>query len=197
MPQDAQLPHSPANANTDVLKLRTAVRIRLMSGRATRATSRIAFFLCGLISLFTAFPFLMLRGAELPVQSEWILFVAILVLVGLFSVTLAVLPRSWIAKAYRKDRNDPRLFLVPLKWLGSFAAISYLLALVAYLAPHRWNLDPQLMLLLCPLYFVRMTFDPSRVITFFLLAPMNAAVYGSLGLTLGCAWSAFRKRTSS
>jgi hypothetical protein len=75
--------------------------------------------------------------------------------------------------------------------------VSYLLALVAYLAPHRWNLDPQLMLLLCPLYFVRMTFDPSRVITFFLLAPMNAAAYGSLGLTLGFARSAFRKRTSS
>jgi hypothetical protein len=139
----------------------------------------------------------MLRGAELPVQSEWVLFVAILALVGLFSVTLAVLPRSWIAKAYKKDRDDERLFVGPLKWLGSFAAVSYLLALVAYLAPHRWNLDPQLMLLLCPLYFVRMTFDPSRVITFFLLAPMNAAAYGSLGLTLGFARSAFRKRTSS
>jgi hypothetical protein len=30
------------------------------------------------------------------------------------------------------------------------------------------------------------------VTTFFLLAPMNAAVYGSLGLTLGYARLAFR-----
>jgi hypothetical protein len=138
----------------------------------------------------------MLRGAELPVQSEWVIFVAVLALVGLVSVTLAVLPRSWIAKACGKDRDDEQLFLAPLKWLGGFAAISYLLALVAYLAPHSWDLDPQLMLSLCPLYFVRMQFDPSPATTFFLLAPMNAAAYGSLGLTLGYAWLAFRKRTS-
>lgn len=138
----------------------------------------------------------MLRGAELPVQSEWVIFVVALAGVGLFSVTLAVLPRSWIAKVCNKTRDDERLFLMPLKWLGGFAAISYLMALVAFLAPHRWNLDPQLMLSLCPLYFVKMTFDPSLVTTFFLLAPMNAAVYGSLGVILGCAWSAFRKRSS-
>jgi hypothetical protein len=168
-----------------------------MSARAIRITSRIAFFLCGLISLFTGVPFLMLRGAELPVQSEWVIFVTMLALVGFFSVTLAVLPRSWVARARRKDRDDEQLFLAPLKWLGDFAAISYLLALVAYLAPHRWNLDPQLMLSLCPLYFVKMTIDPSLVTTFFLLAPMNAAVYGSLGLTLGYVWLAFRKHASS
>jgi hypothetical protein len=139
----------------------------------------------------------MLRGAELPVQSEWVIFVAALAPVGLFGVLLAVLPRSWIAKACKKDRDDQQLFLAPLKWLGGFAAISYLLALVAYLAPHSWSLDPQLMLSLCPLYFVKMTIDPSLLTTFFLLAPMNAAVYGSLGLTLGYARLALRKRASS
>jgi hypothetical protein len=139
----------------------------------------------------------MLRGVSLPVQSEWVIFAVALALVGVSSVTLAVLPRSWIAKACKKDRDDEQLFSAPLKWLSSFAAISYLAALVAYLAPNRWNLDPQLMFSLCPLYFVKMTFDPSPVATLFLLAPMNAAVYGSLGLTLGFAWLAFRKRTSN
>src|ERR1700730_15339774 len=103
-----------------MLKLGTAVRIRVMSARAIRTTSRVAFFLCGLISLFTGVPFLMLRGAELPVQSEWVIFVATLALVGLFSVTLAVLPGSWIAKACKKDRDDETLVLsVPqmARWL--------------------------------------------------------------------------------
>jgi hypothetical protein len=181
------------SAQSGAFKPGTAVRIRVMSGRTLRTTSRIAFFLCGMISLFTGVPFLALRGAELPVQSEWVIFVVALALVGLFSVTLAVLPRSWIAKACRKDRDDEQLFLAPLKWLGRFAAISYLLALVAFLAPHRWNLDPQLMFSLCPLYFVKMTFDPLAGDHLFLLAPLNAAVYGSLGLTLGYAWLAFRK----
>jgi|SRR5579863_8178330 hypothetical protein len=166
-----------------------------MSGRAFRATSRVVFFLCGVTSLFTGVPYLMLRGTELPVQSEWVVFVVALAAVGLFSVTVAVLPRSWVARACKKDRDDGQLFLVPLKWLGGLGAISYLVALVAYLAPHRWDLNAQLMFSLCPMYFLKMTFDPSLVAVFFLLAPMNAAVYGSLGLTLGYAWLAFRKRT--
>ena len=66
----------------------------------------------------------MLRGAELPVQSEWVIFVATLALVGLFSVTLAVLPRSWIAKACKKDRDDEQLFFSApqmARWLrGNF-----------------------------------------------------------------------------
>ena len=139
----------------------------------------------------------MLRGAGLPVQSEWMIFVAVLALVGLFSLTVAVLPRSRIAKACKKDRDDERLFLAPLKWLGGFATISYLVALVAYLAPHSWDLDPQLMFSLCPLYFVRMQFDPSLAATFFLLAPMNAGAYGSLGLILGYVWLGCRRRRSS
>lgn len=174
-----------------------AVRIRAMSGRGIRIISRIAFLLCGLISLFTCVPFVMLRGAELPVQSEWIIFIVILGLLGVFSVTLAILPRSVIARMCGKDRDDEQMFSMPLKWLGGFAAIFYLLALAAYLAPARWNPNPQLMFSVCPLYFVKMTFDPSLLTTFLVLAPMNAGVYGSLGLTLGCAWMGFLKQRVS
>jgi len=168
-----------------------------MPGRALRVTSRIVFAICGLVSLLTGAPYVMLRGVDMPVQSEWVVFAAALALVGVFSLTLAVLPRSWIAKLCNKHRDDPRLFSAPLKLLGSFAAFSYLVALVAYLAPHRWNLDPQLMLVLCPMYLVKMMFDPSLVAVFFLLSPMNAAVYGSLGLTLGFAGWGLSKRTPS
>src|SRR5258707_1020268 len=144
-----------------------------MSGRAIRATCRIVFLLCGLVSLFTAAPYAMLRGIDLPVQSEWVIFVVALAQVGIFNVTIAVLPRSWIAKVCNKDRDDEHLFSRPLTLLGIFAAIFYLVAIVAYFAPHSWNLDPQVMLALCPMYFVKMTFDPSLVAIFFLLAPMN------------------------
>jgi hypothetical protein len=172
----------------------TAAKIRVMPGRAIRATSRIVFFLCGVIALITAAPFVLLRGVDLPVQSEWIIFVAALGLVGLFSLTMAALPRSLIAKMCKRDRDDRRLYLAPLKWLGSFAGMFYLLALLAHLAPHQWNLDPQLMFSVCPLYLLRMTFDPSLLAAFLLLGPMNAAAYGALGLMLGYAWLVFRGR---
>ncbi|MGA8215003.1 MAG: hypothetical protein WB799_15510 [Candidatus Sulfotelmatobacter sp.] len=163
-----------------------------MPGRAVRITARIAFLLCGSISLFTAVPYAMLQGEDLPVQSEWVIFVVVLGLVGVFNLTLALLPRSWIAKACKKGRDDEQLFSAPLRLLGGFAAISYVLALAAYFVPHRWNLDPQLMLSLCPMYLVRMTIDPSPVAIFFLLAPMNVGVYGALGTTLGYALLVFR-----
>ena len=165
-----------------------------MSGRAVRIASRIAFLVCGLTSLLTVVPYVMLRGVDLPVQSEWVLFVGALALVGVASVTLGVLPRRWIAKVCKRDRDDDRLFSIPLRLLGGFAAMAYLVAVVAYLAPQRWNLNPQLMLALCPMYFIKMTFDPSLILTLFLLAPMNAAVYGSLGLTVGYAWLVLVKR---
>ena len=101
-----------------------------MSRRAIRTTSRISFLLCGLISLFTAVPYVALRGIDLPVQSEWVVFVVALALVGVFSVVVGLLPRSWIAKACKKDRDDEQLFSAPLKLLGGFAAISYLVAVV-------------------------------------------------------------------
>ncbi len=167
-----------------------------MSARVIRAAARIAFFLCGAASLFTGFPYVMLRGSELPVQWEWIIFAVALAVVGVFSLTMAMLPRSWIAKVCKKNRDDEQLFSEPLKVLGGFAAISYLVAVFAYLAPRRWNFDPQLMFSLCPLYYIKMAFDPSLAIVLFFLAPMNAGVYGALGLTLAYVRLAFRKRGS-
>lgn len=164
-----------------------------MAGRALAVTSRIVFLLCGLVSLLTGVLYAFLRGEDLPFQSEWVVFVAALALVGLFSVLVAVLPRSWIAKACRQERDNPRLFSTPLKILGCFAAIFYLFAVGAYFAPRIWDLDPQIMLSLCPMYIVKMTLDPSPVETFLLLAPMNAGAFGALGLTLAYTWLRFRK----
>lgn len=161
--------------------------MRAMAGRAIRITARIVFCTCGLISLLTAVPYALLQGVDLPVESEWVIFVAALAVVGVFSLAVGLLPRAWIAKVCKRHRDDPRLFALPLKLLAAFAVISYLTAVFAYFAPHTWNLNPQFMLVLCPMYFVKMTFDPSPALIFLLLAPMNAAVFGSLGLTLGYA----------
>jgi uncharacterized membrane protein len=165
-----------------------------MRGRALRVTARIAFFICGVVSLLIAALYVLEQGEDLPVQSEWVIFTVALALVGLCSITVAVLPRSWIAKACRKDRDDKQLFAAPFKLLGVFAAIAYLVAVVAYFAPHSWNLNIQLMLALCPMYFLKLSVDPPPFDIFLLLAPVNAAVYGALGTTFGYALLRFRNR---
>src|SRR5437879_7545099 len=93
----------PVRSQSDVLALETAARIRLMPGRALRATSRIAFLLCGLISLFTGVPYAMLQGVGVPVQSEWDIFLFAIAGVGLFSGPQRCQPRSSTAKAIRQE----------------------------------------------------------------------------------------------
>jgi hypothetical protein len=167
-----------------------------MSEPATRIVARSALFLCGLLSLLNAAPYALLRGVDIPVEGEWVIFVAALGLVGFFGLATAVLPRSWIARLCGKDRDDPRLFSVPLKLLGGFAAAFYLVAVVSYFAPHTWNLNPQFMLALCPMYFLKMTIDPSPVWIFFILSPINAGAWGAFGATLGCSFLVLGQRRS-
>lgn len=164
-----------------------------MSGRAIRISARIIVLFCGLTTLLTAVPYALLRGEDLPFQSEWVVFVAGLGVVGVFTVLIGLLPHSLIARVCRKPPEDESLLSVPLKLLGRSALVFYLVALFAYFAPHTWNLSPHLMLCLCPMYLIRMTFDPSPLWVLLLLAPMNAAVYGSLGLAFGYVWLAFHK----
>ncbi len=164
-----------------------------MAGRAISIVSRIVFILCGLVSLVTAVPYAIMRGIDLPYQREWIIFVVGLAIVGGLSITIGLLPASWIAKVCKKNPNDARVFSTPLKWLGVFATIAYIVGVGAYFAPHSWNLDPQLMLALCPMYLIRITIDLPATPIFFLLAPMNAAVYGALGVVVGYVRFAIHK----
>jgi hypothetical protein len=172
---------------------RTA-RMRPMAERARTIASRSVFLLCGATSLFTCVPYAMLRGVDLPIASEWIVFFVLLALLGVVAVTTAILPGTWLRKACRQNANGQRLYSRLLKLVGIFAGCFYLVAVVAYLAPHTWNLNPQLMFILCPMYLVKMTFDPSAVAVFFLLAPLNAGIYGALGLLVGLLWLAFGRR---
>lgn len=168
-----------------------------MTAWAFRSTSRFIFILCGLTSLVTAVPYAMLRGIDLPYQSEWVIFVVVLGLVGIVGIGAGLARRAWIAKICKRNPDDKRLFSWPLRLVVGCATLFYAIAAFAYFAPHNWNIDAQLMLALCPLYLLKMTFDPSAAMVFFLLAPMNAAVYGSIGLALGYIWLAFGARTSS
>ena len=130
-------------------------------------------------------------------QSEWVIFVVVLGLVGIVSVGRALPPCVDREDLQKGIRTINGYFRAPFRLLVGFATLFYAIAAFAYFAPHRWDLDPQLILALCPLYLVKMTFDPSPRWMFFLLAPMNAAVYGSIGLALGYIWLAFGARTSS
>jgi hypothetical protein len=158
-----------------------------MAGRAVNITARILFFLSGAVSLVIAALYAMLRGSDLPRQSEWVLFTVVLGLVGVVNVLVAVFPASWTAKVCRiTDKSS--LFSLSFQMFGGFAVISYLITVALFFTPHEWNLSGHLWtFLLCPLYIVRETFDPSPVGIFLVLGLMDAAVCGAIGAVFGLA----------
>jgi hypothetical protein len=83
-----------------------------------------------------------------------------------------------------KTRPMPRSS-TPVKLLAWFAVCSYLWTVLLYFAPHTWHPAPLLVFLLCPACLLTVTVDPSLLTVVVLLAPINALVYGLVGLALG------------
>lgn len=72
-----------------------------------------------------------------------------------------------------------------LKVALGFAVIGYLVAIGLYLAPGRWHLSSALVFGLCPPAFLTITVDPSFASVAILLAPLNALLYGTIGVIMG------------
>jgi hypothetical protein len=174
-------------------KAQITVKMPAMPGRAANITARILFFLGGVVSFVFAALYTMLRGSDLPRQSDWVIFAVVLSLVGAVNVLAAIFPASWTARICRvPDRSS--VFSLPPRMFAGFALVSYVVTVGLFFTPHEWNLSGFLWtFLLCPVYIVRETFDPSAIVIFLMLAPMDAAVYGAIGTAIGFALAAARK----
>lgn len=168
-----------------------------MAGRGVNITARVVFFVCGVVSLAVAALYAMLRGSDLPSQGEWVLFTVGLGLAGAVSVLAAVFPVSWTANIGRaKDKSS--LLLRPLQMLGGFAVVGYFATVGLFFTPHEWNLSGYVWtFLLCPVYIVRETFDPSSMGVLLMLAPIDAAVYGAIGTVVAFVREAFVRETEA
>jgi hypothetical protein len=66
-----------------------------------------------------------------------------------------------------------------------FAVCSYGWTVLLDFAPHSWQPAPILVFLVCPACLLTPTVDPSLTTVAFILAPVNACLYGLLGLAVG------------
>ena len=162
---------------------RAAARIPRMASRLIGIPSRVAFFVCGLISVSLSRMYLALRGLDPVSQGSWSLFSVALMVVGGFAVFMALLPGSWVQRACKIELGKPSL--VPIKMLVGFAVVSYLVVVGLSFAPHSWQPSPQFVFSVCPACALTVTVDPSLGTVLLGLAPLSAAVYGSLGAVLG------------
>ncbi len=124
---------------------------------------------------------------------NWRMFSGLMVVIGGVTVVVSLLPSSWIERACGISADKVRSSL-PMKLLGVFAGLSYLITVGLDLAPHTWHVSTQLVYLFCPACVLTITVDPSLLSVLFLLAPLNAAVYGPLGVAFGYGILAVRNR---
>ncbi|HZW81094.1 MAG TPA: hypothetical protein VFF50_11535 [Candidatus Deferrimicrobiaceae bacterium] len=152
--------------------------------------SRFALLVCGLISLALSRIYFALRGLDPASHGSWSLFSTTLMALGGVAVFIALLPGSWVEQAFKIEPGKPSL--VPIKLLGGFAVVSYLVVVGLSFA-HNSPPSPQLVFFVCPACALTITVDPSLGTVLLGLAPLSAAVYGSLGGILGYVWVVRRK----
>jgi len=163
-----------------------------MANSATGILSRLTFVVCGTISVLIGNLYRNVTGAPGPVtHAHWDALSVSLIAVGGFAVVLAMLPSSWIAMG----PGDQSPLLVPLKMLGGFAAFSYLLTVGLYFASSSWHPSPRLLFSLFPACVLTITVDPSLGSVLFFLAPVDAAIHGSVGAVVGAVLVFVRNRS--
>lgn len=158
--------------------------------------SRLAFFVCGVISVLMGNLYRNLTGAPGPVaHGRWDVFSVALTVVGGFAAAVALLPSSWVERVCKTGLDNRRLSSIPIKMLGGFAVFSYLLAVGLYFVPPSWHPSPWLVFSVCPACVLAVTVEPSLGTFLLLLATLNAAVYGSLGAAFGFLLVVLRRLT--
>jgi hypothetical protein len=160
-----------------------------------RWASRLALIASGMISLLLSRTFRSFQGVMPSVNVNWPLFATALTLIGSLTVVVALLPSSWLDRARNTGSPTKVHRSAPIKLSAVFAVISYLFTVGLNFAPLNWRLSATIVYLVCPGCVLTITVDPSFGAVALVLAPLNAAVYGSLGALLGYFFLAVHNRT--
>jgi hypothetical protein len=155
-----------------------------MAIRIQGVASRVAFLLCGVVALRMSF----LLGSLQPLIAEnkglRLSLSVVFLLAGVTSLIPGVLPSSRLARLSLRGSSETKPAAQPIKMLLAFATCSYLL-LVALTLAGPGHIPPFLTYMLCPAWTLTITVEPSLASVLLFLAPVNAAIYGSVGAMIG------------
>lgn len=159
-------------------------------------SSRFAFFVCGLITFGVGRVHADLIRHNLLMTGLGNPEAVVLVVAAILAILIALVPSSWIGKTSNIDPTNQRRSSIPIKMLGGFGALAYVMVAGLVLIPPNGHaaLDPALVFLICPACVLTVTADPSLGTVLLFLAPLNAAVYGAFGGILGYVVLAIRNR---
>jgi hypothetical protein len=160
-----------------------------------KLASRLALIACGMISILLSRTFRSFQGVMPAVNVNWHLFATALMVIGSLTVAIALLPSSWLDRACNSEASTKNYSSLPIKLAAVFALVAYLFTVGLDFAPRNWHLSANMLYVVCPACVATITADPSFGAVALVLAPLNAAVYGSFGVLLGYSFLAVRNRT--
>jgi hypothetical protein len=161
--------------------------------RQSGIIARVAFLVCGMLSVLLGRAYLFLKSTHFT-PGPWGLFSAVTIVAGGFSIVLALLPSRWMQSERKVSDGNSHQLDVPLRVLAAFAAASFLITAVLAFAPLGWHPSPEAAFAVCPACVLTITVDPSPISVIFILAPLSAAAYGSLGGALGYVFARLHQR---
>ena len=145
---------------------------------------RVAFFICGVATVLIGRVYGSLSQLTPTQKISWSPFSYVLLTIGILAICISCLPSAWIQRA---NQSTSQRF-TPLKFLLSFALLGLLLTIVLSFLPSAFaHPSPALVDSLCPACALMITVDPSLPTVLFLLAPLNALVFGAIGGVIGTA----------
>lgn len=160
-----------------------------------KTAKRIAFFICGSMTIAIGRVYGGLHRFAPTPRSEWLPFSYALMIVGTIAVCFSFLPTAWVqgAAATRAEVGKLTPF-TPFRFLWIFAATGSLFVAISSFVPLRFAQPPApLVYSLCPACVLTITVDPSWPTILFILAPLNALVFGAFGGVVGTAYAIARR----
>jgi hypothetical protein len=146
---------------------------------------RLGFLLCGAASLRISSACRLLTRFFPGAPGKWLVLSGFLFATGLVSLLTAVLPGNWAMRLRRGDGGNATQSNLPIQTLLGFAACSYLVTTGLGLWGAALSPPPAAVYTVCPACVLTLTVDPSPLSVLLVLGPVNAAVYGSIGGTVG------------
>jgi len=156
---------------------------------------RLIFLFCGAVSVYISAACRSVRMFFPDSRGSWLTLSIVLLLVGGVSLVAAIIPRKWVMKMNGADSGNEFPGKLPTRMLLGFATFSYLLVGGLALVGSSLPTSPGLVYAVCPACALTITVDPSLASVLLILAPINAAVYGAMGATVGLMLVATRRRT--
>lgn len=155
---------------------------------AIEMVQRTALLICGLMTVLIGRVYGGLPQFAPAQQIAWLSFSYTLLFVGVVAVGISLLPTAW-SQGITETPSELRRF-TPFRSLLSFAALGMLLVAVFSFVPPSLARPPiPLVYSICPVCVLTVTVDPSLATALFMLAPLNALVFGAVGGVVGTAIS--------